>query len=118
MIPSNILSVNLSPRLRSLILVLSVSIILFLFAWSIYYYQPALGPSIYGPRAIFSIILLSVLLALLGRILLLRLLKQELSENEAVYRRHQAIWQPLFLFDITAPLYLAPGVLIDVSAAV
>jgi signal transduction histidine kinase len=56
-------------------------------------------------------LLLSCLLTLLGRRALLRLLA---SENQSAH----TTWRSLLLFELCAPLYLAAGVLIDVSAAV
>src|SRR6266404_2127294 len=104
---------NEFPRLKPIVAILSLCIALALLAWAIYYYQPA--SNFYGPRAIYSLILLSVSLALLGRILLLRQFK---IEAEGMYLPLQMAMQPLFLFDITAPLYLAAGVLIGSPAAV
>lgn len=82
--------------------------------WSLINYQPA--TNFYGPRAIYSLIVLSIFLSLLGRVLLLRLLTREMTENTRTHQR--AVWQPLFLFDITAPIYLAAAVLIGIPAAV
>ncbi|HLX41143.1 MAG TPA: histidine kinase [Ktedonobacteraceae bacterium] len=87
-----------------------------LLVWSLYTYQPA--PTIYGPRAIYSIIVLSGTLALLGRYLLLRIIKRESGITPIQYHRMPQTWQMLFLFDITAPIYLAAGVLVGVSAGV
>src|SRR5205823_8385003 len=74
----------------------------------------------YGPRAIYSLMILSIILALLGRFLLLRILKLETAESQTPpdAQRLRGEWKPLFLFDITAPVYLAAAVLIDVPAAV
>src|SRR5947209_7005297 len=81
-------------------------------------YQPA--HNLYGPRAIYSLVLLSIILALLGRFLLLHSLKLEASEAQVLPPAHRPreAWKPLFLFDITAPVYLAAAVLIGVPAAV
>src|SRR2546421_8248005 len=81
-------------------------------------YQPA--HNLYGPRAIYSLVLLSIILALLGRFLLLHSLKLEAAETQVLPPAHRPreAWKPLFLFDITAPLYLAAAVLIGVPAAV
>ncbi len=92
----------------------SLLITLAFLAWSLVNYQPA--TNFYGPRAIYSLIVLSIFLSLLGRVLLLRLLTREMTESTRTHQR--AIWQPLFLFDITAPIYLAATVLIGVPAAV
>ncbi len=103
-------------RGSSLIMLASLAIAATLLVWSIYNYRPA--PNFYGPRAIVSTILLAVLLSLLGRILLLRMLKLETAALQSVNRRWYSSWQTLFLFDIAAPLYLAAGVLIGPPAAV
>lgn len=116
MTPSNTFKPSVLPRLKAIMAILSLCIALGLLAWSLASYQPA--PNFYGPRAIYSLIFLSVALALLGRILLLRLLKLETSAREITYYRLRAAWRPLFLIDITAPFYLAAGVLIGVPAAV
>jgi signal transduction histidine kinase len=92
----------------------SLAIALAFLTWSLINYQPA--TNYYGPRAIYSLIVLSLFLALLGRVLLLRMLTTEMTESTRAHQR--AIWQPLFLFDITAPIYLAAAVLIGVPAAV
>lgn len=104
--------------LKSGIALVSLCIALILFVWSLLNYQPA--HNFYGPRAIYSLVFLSVVLALLGRLLLLRLLKLETADSDTVLTQHRlrAAWQPLFLFDINAPIYLAAGVLIGVPAAV
>ncbi|MEO8972937.1 MAG: histidine kinase, partial [Ktedonobacteraceae bacterium] len=81
-----------------------------------YAYQPS--PTLYGPRAIYSMMVLSITLALLGRYLLLRIIKRESGISHILYHRLPHTWQTLFLFDITAPIYLAAGVLVGVSAGV
>ncbi len=63
-------------------------------------------------------IVLSMILALLGRLLLLRMLKAEMVETVSIRERLRTATQPLFLLDITAPLYLAAGVLIGIPASV
>ena len=115
---SNVDTIELNefPRMKYVVAILSVCIALGLLAWSLYHYQPA--PNFYGPRAIFSLLLLSILLALLGRVLLLRMLKQEMAKTDALHYHLRSVWRLLFLFDITAPLYLAAGVLIGPPAAV
>jgi hypothetical protein len=95
---------------------LSLCIALGLLIWSLSHYHPA--PNFYGPRAIYSMLILSIVLALLGRILLLRLLKLEAKTTAIQRNRLPETWRVLFLLDITAPLYLAAGVLIDPPAAV
>lgn len=92
----------------------SLAVALGFLVWSLINYQPA--ANFYGHRAIYSLIVLSLFLSLLGRLLLLRLITTEMTESTRTLRR--AIWQPLLLFDITAPIYLAAAVLIGVPAAV
>lgn len=95
------------------------AVILGLFAWSLlnFHLEPT-QPIFYGRRAIYSIILLSVILALLGRVLLLRILKVELGGWQDD-RAHRAIaWQFLLFLDVAAPIYLAAGVLLGLFAAV
>jgi signal transduction histidine kinase len=118
MIHSNTKTTKLTgfPRMNAIMAVLSLCIALGLLAWSLYHYQPA--PNFYGPRAIFSLLILSILLALLGRVLLLRMLKLEMSKTGALRYQLRSTWRLLFLFDITAPLYLAAGVLIGPPASV
>ncbi|HKF36008.1 MAG TPA: sensor histidine kinase [Ktedonobacteraceae bacterium] len=115
MIHSNTKTIRLSefPRFKLVIAILSLCIALGLLVWALNNYQP--NPNFYGPRAIYSLTLLSVALALLGRILLLRQFKME---TEGMHLPLRTAIQPLFLFDITAPLYLAATVLIGPPAAV
>jgi signal transduction histidine kinase len=101
---------------KSAVVFLSLTVALCLLAWSLHNYQAP--PTIYGSRAIYSIIVLSLTLALLGRYLLLRTIKQESGVTQVPYHQLPSSWQALFLFDMTAPVYLAAGVLVDVSAAV
>src|SRR5438045_9252625 len=114
MTPSNTLKLILFPRLKLLVALLSSAIALALLIWSLSNYHPV--SNFYGPRAIYSLIVLSIVLALLGRILLLRMLKAEMLETDPLQNRLRTTLRPLFLFDITAPLYLAAGALIDVPA--
>ncbi len=118
MIHSNTNTIKLSEflRLKPIVAVLSISLALGLLTWALYSYQPS--PSFYGPRAVYSLLILSILLALLGRLLLLHLLKLERAVTDTADNRSQTTWHLLFLFDITAPLYLAAGVLIGPPAAV
>jgi signal transduction histidine kinase len=118
MIHSNTNTIKLSEllRLKPIVAILSVCIALGLLAWALYSYQPA--PNFYGPRAVFSLLTLSILLALLGRILLLHLLKLERAVTGTPGNRQRTTWRLLFLFDITAPIYLAAAVLIGPPAAV
>ncbi|HVB72338.1 MAG TPA: sensor histidine kinase [Ktedonobacteraceae bacterium] len=95
---------------------LSLGIALGLCIWSLFNYRPA--PTIYGPRAIYSVMFLSITLVLLGRYLLLRMIKRESGVTQLLYHQLPRSWQTLFLFDITAPIYLAAGVLVGVSAGV
>lgn len=112
----NSIKLTVLPRLKLAFSVLSLCIVLGLLTWSLSHYRP--NPNFYGPRAIYSLLILSILLALLGRILLLRLLKQEAEVTNTQRDRLPESWRFLFLFDITAPLYLAAGVLIGPPAAV
>jgi signal transduction histidine kinase len=116
MIHSNNLKLSVFRYLKPVVAVLSLCIAVGLLIWSLVNYQPA--PNLYGPRAIYSLIFLSVFLSLLGRILLLRLLRLESAKREIVPNRMRVTWRSLFLIDITAPCYLAAGVLIGVPAAV
>lgn len=107
-----------SSHLKLVVAVLSLGVSLLFFTWSLVKYEPA--HNFYGPRAIYSLVALSIILALLGRFFLLRILKLEAvdvhSSPDVQHLREE--WKPLFLFDITAPIYLAATVLIDVPAAV
>src|SRR5437763_16104873 len=118
MIHSNVNIIKLTglPHMKPIVAILSLCLALGLLAWSLYSYQPA--PNLYGPRAIYSLLILSILLALLGRVLLLHLLKLEAAQIDLLRHRLHTTWRFLFLFDITAPLYLAAGVLIGPPAAV
>lgn len=87
-----------------------------LLIWSLLAYQPL--PIIYGTRAIYSIMLLSIAIAMLGRILLLRLLKTENSQSMENDSQQSTTWRLLLFFDIAAPLYLTAGVLLKPPAAV
>src|SRR5216683_1977783 len=104
MIHSNAKTIKLSefPRFKPVVAILSLCIALGLLVWALYNYQP--NPNFYGPRAIYSLMLLSVALALLGRILLLRQFKAE-----GMHLPLRTAMLPLFLFDITAPLALLSG---------
>ena len=105
-------------HLKFIVAIVSLALTLALLIWSLLNYQPV--HNFYGPRAIYSLVLLSVLLALLGRFLLLRIFKTEIAEaqQERQPSRLLTTWRPLFLLDITAPVYLAAGVLIDIPAAI
>jgi signal transduction histidine kinase len=95
------------------------AVILSLFAWSLlnFHLEPT-QPIFYGRRAIYSIILLSVILALLGRVLLLRILKVELGDWQDGRVHRVMAWQFLLFLDVAAPIYLAAGVLLGLFAAV
>lgn len=96
--------------------ILSLCVACGLLAWSLSYYQP--NPNIYGPRAIYSMLILSLSLALLGRVVLIRMLRLELAKTDVLHYHLRTSWRLLFLFDVTAPLYLATGVLIGPPASV
>ena len=104
--------------LKPIVAMLSLCIAVGLCVWALAHYQPPPAPNLYGPRVIYSLILLSVLLSLIGRVLLLRLLTRESTKRDAAPHRMQTAWRSLFLIDITAPCYLAAGVLIGVPAAI
>jgi len=110
------LKLNGSPRTRYIVSFLSLCVVLGLLTWSIYHYQP--NPNFYGPRAIYSMLILSVALALSGRIILIRMLKFEIAQTDIHPYQLRSAWRLLFLIDITAPLYLAAGVLIGPPASV
>lgn len=105
---------------RSALTVVFCAITLGLLAWSLFNYDilPT-QPIFYGARAIYSILFLSLLVAFLGRVLLLRILKIEVGTNKATRRfQENMTWRMLLLFDATAPIYLAAGVLLGPFAAV
>ncbi|HZU70321.1 MAG TPA: sensor histidine kinase [Ktedonobacteraceae bacterium] len=116
MIHSNDRRSGILEYLKPLIALFSLCVTVGLTAWALTNYRPV--PNLYGPRAIYSLIFLSVFLSLMGRILLLRLLRQESANREIVPNRMRIAWRSLFLIDVTAPCYLAAGVLIGVPAAV
>jgi signal transduction histidine kinase len=111
-----LLSRKTNQPMRLVVAVLSLIVAAGLLLWSLYTYQPA--PNFYGPRAIYSMVVLSITLALLGRYLLLRIIKRESGITQILYHQLPYTWQTLFLFDITAPIYLAAGVLVGVPAGV
>ncbi|MHB8599488.1 MAG: sensor histidine kinase [Ktedonobacteraceae bacterium] len=113
---NTLLSHKTNQSVKRVVAVLSLIVAVGLLLWSLYTYQPA--PNFYGPRAIYSVMVLSVTMALLGRYLLLRIIKRESGLAQILYRQLPFTWQTLFLFDITAPIYLAAGVLVGVPAAV
>ena len=75
---SHFAKVNLSTHMRDLLSLLSICIVLGLLIWALDHYQPS--PTFYGPRAIFSLLFLSIALALLGRVILIRMLGSELAQ--------------------------------------
>jgi signal transduction histidine kinase len=89
--------------------IISLSLILALLLWSLWNYRPV--NNAYGPRAIYSLTFLSVGVALAGRWLLVRMLRRK-SGNAPPG------WNSLFYIDLSVPLYLAAGALIDPPAAV
>jgi signal transduction histidine kinase len=105
-------------HLKVVVAIVSLVVALVLLVWSVMNYRPA--PNVYGPRAIYTLVFLSVILALSGRFLLFRLFNGEIAESEQAIASHHLIaaWRPLFLFDVAAPVYLAAGVLIDLPAAI
>lgn len=113
---NTLLSHKTNQPMRLVVAVLSLIVAASLLIWSLYTYRPA--ANLYGPRAIYSMVVLSVALALSGRYLLLRFIKQESGLAQILYHQLPYSWQTLFLFDITAPIYLAAGVLVGVPAGV
>jgi signal transduction histidine kinase len=105
--------------LRRVITTLASAVTIGLLIWSLvnYHIQPT-QPIFYGGRAIYSILFLSIGLALLGQLLLLRILNAEIGLLSARRSQHNTTWRLLLLFDLTAPIYLAAGVLLGVFAAV
>ena len=85
MTPSNTLKFVQFPRFKLLVAFCSSAIVLALLAWSLSNYHPV--PIFYGPRAIFSMIMLSMILAFLGRLFLLRMLKAEMVETASIRER-------------------------------
>src|SRR5579859_1098567 len=118
MIPESTLTFKTRSSTELLVTFVSLAVVLALIVWSLYNYQPPPPPTIYGSRAIYSIIVLSITLALLGRYLLLYAIKRESGVAHVLYHRLPSSWQALFLFDVTAPVYLAAGVLVGVPAGV
>lgn len=117
MMISKILSTRTIPRYIFTVVASITSIGLFI--WSLINYHPEpTQPIFYGGRAIYTIILLSITLALLGRILLLRILNVEIGALPTRHFQQNLTWRMLLLFDITAPIYLAGGVLLGLFAAV
>lgn len=90
-----------------------------LLIWALFNYrnQPT-QPIFYGSRAIYSTLLLALILALLGRVLLLRILKREIGDKPEREPAHDIAWRILLLLDIVAPIYLTAGVLLGLYAAV
>ncbi|HZS77050.1 MAG TPA: sensor histidine kinase [Ktedonobacteraceae bacterium] len=105
---------DFSPLVRALFIGGALCVSLGLLIWALLNYQAP--PISYGPRAVFTLISVTVFLSLLGRILLLRMLKMEASDVKK--GGLPVAWRMLFLLDVAAPLYLAAGVLIGVPAAI
>ncbi|MGH2482128.1 MAG: hypothetical protein ACRDHW_20955, partial [Ktedonobacteraceae bacterium] len=79
----------------------SCAAILGLLAWSLLNYRiEPTQPIFYGRRAIYSILLLAVVLAMLGRVLLLRILKMELGGWRERDDPRAMTWQLLLLMDV------------------
>src|SRR5579883_3269152 len=104
---------------KPLFLVMLCAVIVGLFLWSLlnYHLQPT-QPIFYGSRAIYSTLLLALILALLGRVLLLRILNREIGDKPEREPAHDIAWRILLLLDIVAPIYLTAGVLLGIYAAV
>src|ERR1700730_19170795 len=116
MTPDSALKFKTYQFTKPLVFFCSLAVAISLLVWSLHNYQ---WPRIfYGPLAVYSMMVLSIALALLGRYLLLRMIQRESGITRILYHSLPSSWQMLFLFDITAPIYLAAGVLVGVSAAV
>lgn len=87
----------------------SLGLIGALLLWSLWTYRPV--HNAYGTRAIFSMALLAVALALASQWLLARTLRRENGGGAGGKNT-------LFLLDVSVPLYLAAGALINPPAAV
>src|SRR5215469_1892496 len=94
---------------KALVFIISPGCIGALLLWSWWNYRPV--NNAYGARALYSMALLSIALALAGRWLLERIVRQD-SGNEPLASN------PLFFMDVSVPLYLAAGALINPAAAV
>src|ERR1700730_8109095 len=94
---------------KAFVSIISLCFIGALLLWSLWNYRPV--SNAYGPRAVYSMIFLSIVLALAGRWLLLRTVHQDSGSFPLVS-------QPLFLVDVSVPLYLAAGALLNPPAAV
>src|SRR5258708_1309509 len=78
-----------------------------LLVWALVNYRlEPTQPIFYGSRAIYSTLLLALVLALLGRVLLLRILKREIGTKADIEPEHDNAWRLLLLLDIVAPVYL------------
>lgn len=94
---------------KAFVSIISLCFIGTLLLWSLWNYRPI--SNAYGTRAIYSMIFLSVVLALASRWLLVRTLHQDSASFPPVSN-------PLFLIDVSVPLYLAAGALLNPPAAV
>lgn len=104
---------------KPLIAICSALVSLGLLTWALatYHIKPT-QPIFYGSRAIYSTLLLSITLALFGRVSLLHILKTEGGGLSIERYRQHITWNLLLLFDVAAPIYLAAGVLLGLPAAV
>ncbi len=107
---------NVFPRMRYIVSFLSLCVIFGLLFWSLGHYQP--NSTFYGPRAIYSLLILSIVLALSGRVILIHMLSSEIAQTDLYPSQLRSLWRLLFLIDVAAPLYLAAGVLMGPPAAV
>lgn len=94
---------------QALVVILSSAVIGALLLWALWNYRPV--REAYGPRAMYTMMVLSIVLALAGRWLLARVLRQDSGHEPSASN-------PLFLLEITVPLYLAAGALLAPPAAV
>jgi signal transduction histidine kinase len=94
---------------KTLVTLISLCLIGALLLWSLWNYRPV--NNAYGARAIYSLTLLSVVLALACQWLLTRGIHQENGNKPLA-------GNSLFLLDVSVPLYLAAGALINPPAAV
>ncbi|HEY0756595.1 MAG TPA: sensor histidine kinase [Ktedonobacteraceae bacterium] len=110
-------SLRLSSRVVPGLFFMLVGLGLLIWALVNYRLQPT-QPIFYGSRAIYSTLLLALILALLERMLLLRILKLEINYTSASASQRGDTWRILLLLDVVAPIYLTAGVLLGPYAAV
>jgi signal transduction histidine kinase len=101
---------------RRLLILCSLALSVALLIWALTKYQ--ISPTNLGLHTVAKLILLSMLLALVGRLLLGYMLRAETPEMKSAQRRAPPLWRPVFLLDLNAPIYLAVGVLTNIPAAV